>query len=168
MISKYVNPFDGLDIGGIAGKIRDFITTLNNINYESSGCFMMSTNAAYDGSFNEAVTKLKTKDIQNMIDICNKCMLEVIAKIVEFNSYYDGTYTSIYDAYKAAYETFINTPEKIEKTTFSLEKGFHKVKVHNKKWDVAKNAMEIEKTKVLEQHRILDDKVTEINSVSFD
>lgn len=104
MHPKYVNIFEGIDTGGIAGKIRNFITTLNDINYESSGCFMMSTNAAYDGSFNEAATKLKTEDIQNMIDICNKCIQDVIAKIVEFNSYYDGTYTPKYVEYVAAYK----------------------------------------------------------------
>lgn len=104
MHTKYVNIFEGLDTGGIAGKIRNFITTLNDINYESSGCFMMSTNAAYDGSFNEAATKLKTVDIQNMVVICNKCIQEVIAKIVEFNSYYDGTYIPKYDEYVTAYK----------------------------------------------------------------
>lgn len=104
MHAKYVNIFEGLDTGGIAGKIRNFITTLNDINYESSGCFMMSTNAAYDGSFNEAATKLKTEDIQKMIDLCNQCIVQVINKINEFNSFYFGTYTPKYDEYVAAYK----------------------------------------------------------------
>lgn len=104
MHPKYVNIFEGLDTGGIAGKIRNFITTLNDINYESSGCFMMSTNAAYDGSFNEAATKLKTEDIQKMIDLCNQCIVQVINKINEFNSYYSGTYTPKYDEYVAAHK----------------------------------------------------------------
>lgn len=168
MISKYVNPFDGLDTGGIAGKINNLVTSLSEINYESSGCFMMSTNAAYDGSFNEAVTKLKNEDIQNMIDLCNKCIDQVINKINEFNSYYDGIYTSIFDSFVAAYNIFVNTPEKIAKRHFSLlEMKTVTTYVHNKFWDLAKAAMEAKKAKVLEQHTLLDGKVMAINSVSF-
>lgn len=158
MISKYVNPFDGLDTGDIAGKIRNFITTLNDINYESSGCFMMSTNAAYDGSFNEAATKLKTEDIQKMIDLCNQCIQDVIAKIVEFNSYYDGTYTSNYDTYTTAYKKLSETPK--SKTILGIS-------VPNPAYGKAKRAKDAAEKVVKEDHTKMDTDVGAINSVSF-
>lgn len=164
MISKYENPFDGLDTGGIAGKISNFITALNNINYESSGCFMMSTNAAYDSTFNDAVNKLKTNDIKGMTDCCSRCLQEVIAKIVEFNSYYDGTYTSDYDAYKTAYETFINTPKEV--SAWSFLRG-HYMK-HNPKYDDAEDAKDAAEKDVKDDHIKMNTDVDAINSVSFE
>ena len=163
MISKYVNPFDGLDTGDIKGKIRTLITTLNAINYYSSGCFVMSTHAAYDDTFNDAVFKLKTEDIDEMVKMCSVCISQVIAKIDEFNSYYDGTYTSDYDTYTTAYDTFTNTPEKV--SAWNLSKG-HYMK-HNPKYDDAKDAKDAAEKVVKDDHTKMDTDVDAINSVSF-
>ena len=163
MHTKYVNIFEGLDTGGIAGKIRNFITTLNDINYESSGCFMLSTKAAYKGSFNEAATKLKTEDIQNMIDLCNQCIDQVINKINEFNSYYSGTYTPKYDEYVAAYNLRNSLKQYITYQLGPLSWTFK-----NPKWYAAKAKEDAALKELTETHepKMKTDE-TAINSVSF-
>lgn len=163
MHTKYVNIFEGLDTGGIAGKINNLVTSLSEINYESSGCFMMSTNAAYDGSFNEAATKLKTEDIQNMIDLCNQCIDQVINKINEFNSYYSGTYTPKYDEYVAAYKLRMSLKQYI-----TVHVGPLSWKQKNPKWYAAQAKEEAALKELTETHepKMKTDE-TAINSVSF-
>lgn len=116
MLGKYENIFENIDTGGISSAINNFIGSLNDVNYESSGCFMMATNAKYDSTFNEGVNFLKNTDIQGMIDICEKCMSSVVQKIIEFNEYYKGTYLNIYQSWVDAYNTLQNTPKTIAKT----------------------------------------------------
>ena len=158
MISKYVNPFAGLDTGKIKGQIKNFITALDSINYLSSGCFIMRTKAAYDNTFNDAVDKLKTKDIDIMVKMCNMCINQVIAKIDEFNSYYDGTYTSDYDTYTTAYKKLSETPKSI--TILGIS-------VPNPAYGMAKRAKDAAEKVVTADHTKMDTDVGAINSVSF-
>lgn len=168
MISKYVNPFAGLDTGEMKGQINNFIATLNAINYYSSGCFIMDTQAAYDDTFNDAVDKLKTKDINIMVKMCSMCISQVIAKIDEFNSYYDGTYTNDYDSYKTAYDTFINTPEKVTESYWSWKEWRFKTRsVPNPDYKNAEDAKDAAEKVVTADHTKMDTDVGAINSVSF-
>lgn len=90
------NPFESVDIDSISNAINNFINSLNNVNYSSSGCFAMSTKAKYDGTFNDGITALKDEDITSMIALCNSCNSEIIAKINDYNNYYKNTYTTRY------------------------------------------------------------------------
>ena len=73
---KYENEFSGVSADSIADAINaigDFVTSLNAVDYSSSGCFAMSTNAKYDGTFNNGIEYLKGTDIVSMVTLCNSC-----------------------------------------------------------------------------------------------
>ena len=108
MKEKYTNIFENVDTGSINSTIDEFINSLNSVDYGSTGCFPMSTNAKYDTTFDEGFTKLKNTDIQGMIDLCNKCKTQIINKIISYKEYYNGTYTSSYNSYTTKYNTWNN------------------------------------------------------------
>lgn len=171
MVGKYENIFENIDTGGISSAINNFIESLNDVNYESSGCFMMATNAKYDSTFNEGVDYLKNTDIQGMIDICEKCMSSVVQKIIEFNEYYNGTYLNIYQSYVDAYNTLQKTPETIEKTEeYTDEKG-NKCKkteyVDNPAYASAKAAFDAAEKALKTANEYLEKQENMIQSVTF-
>lgn len=100
------NPFENVDTASISNAINNFVNSLNNVNYSSSGCFAMSTNAKYDGTFNAGIEYLKGTDIASMIALCNSCNSKIIAKINDYNNYYNTTY-------KPRYYNWLNAPSKI-------------------------------------------------------
>ena len=108
MKEKYTNIFENVDTGSINSTIDEFINSLNSVDYGSTGCFPMSTNAKYDTTFDEGFTELKNTDIQGMIDLCNKCKTQIINKIISYKEYYNGTYTSSYNSYTTKYNTWNN------------------------------------------------------------
>lgn len=114
------NPFESVDIDSISNAINNFINSLNNVNYSSSGCFAMSTNAKYDGTFNAGIEYLKGKDIASMIALCNSCNSNIIAKIKHYNNYYNTIYKPRYSRWNNAREKItinnveIDNPDKLE------------------------------------------------------
>lgn len=71
-LSKYANEFEGVDEGGVKTVINNFVSSLNKVNY--APCNPLSTNAAYDSTFNNGFSDLKSVDIQSMIELCNNCI----------------------------------------------------------------------------------------------
>lgn len=102
---KIENKFKDVDTASISTAIANFVNSLNNVNYSSSGCFAMSTNAKYDGTFNAGIEYLKGKDIASMTDLCGSCNSQIIAKINEYKATY-ADYETAYSAYKTAYTTY--------------------------------------------------------------
>lgn len=105
------NPFESVDIASISNAINNFVNSLNNVNYNSSGCFAMSTNAKYDGTFNAGIEYLKGKDIASMTDLCGNCNSQIIAKINDYNNYYNTTYTQCYNNWNTAPSTITENNE---------------------------------------------------------
>lgn len=171
MLGKYENIFENIDTGGISSAINNFIESLNDVNYESSGCFMMATNAKYDSTFNEGVDYLKNTDIQGMIDICEKCMSSVVQKIIEFNEYYKGTYLNIYQSYVNAYNTLQDTPEKIKKTTHGTDEAgnpYEKTEYDdNPDYAKAKDALDSAEKALKTANEYLENQEKMIQSVTF-
>lgn len=171
MLGKYENIFENIDTGGISSAINNFIESLNDVNYESSGCFMMATNAKYDSTFNEGVDYLKNTDIQGMIDICEKCMSSVVQKIIEFNEYYKGTYLNIYQSYVDAYNTLQSTPKTIEKTTHHVDAAgipyTSTEHVPNPAYAAAKAALDSAENALKNANEYLEKQENMIQSVTF-
>lgn len=138
------NAFANVDTASISSAINNFIQSLNEVDYSSSGCFAMSTNAKYDGTFNNGIEYLKGTDIASMIALCDSCNSSIIAKINEYKSYYTNTY-------EPRYNTWNNAPNTIT--------------VNNKKQSNPAKAAAKEKLNEAEKH--LDNLEAEIKSASF-
>lgn len=102
-LSKYANEFEGVDEGSVKTAINKFIDSLNEVDY--APCNPLSTNAAYDSTFNKGFSDLKNVDIQSMIELCNNCITQIIEKITTYKSKY-SKYESAYTAYSAAYDAY--------------------------------------------------------------
>lgn len=167
MIGRYENIFKNIDTGGISSAINNFIESLNDVNYESSGCFMMATNAKYDSTFNDGVDYLKNTDINGMIEICEKCMNSVVQKIIEFNNYYNGTYEGIYQKYVSAYNKLQNTPKtKTEHHTYP-DGTSYSTTVPNPAYAIAKAALESAENALTTANNYLKSQENMIQSVTF-
>lgn len=118
MREKYKSDFEGVDESGAESAINNFISSLNSVNYETSGCFPMSTNAAYDSTFNTGVDYLKNTDIQSMIDLCNNCINKIITRI--------KTYKSNYATYEGSYNRYVERYRKYEQDLSDYEKSKEK------------------------------------------
>ena len=101
---EYENEFKDVNESSIRSSINSFIISLNSVNYNSSGCFPMNTNANYDATFNNGIEKLNN-DIKSMVELCEKCISEVINKISEYKRLYK-TYQTEYETYKTEYATY--------------------------------------------------------------
>lgn len=104
---KYENEFSGVSADSIADAINaigDFVTSLNAVDYSSSGCFAMSTNAKYDGTFNNGIEYLKGTDIVSMVTLCNSCNT-VLSSIQIYLSKY-SEYENAYNIYSTEYDTY--------------------------------------------------------------
>lgn len=64
----------------------------------------MNTNAKYDAPFNNGIEKLNN-DTKSMVELCEKCISEVINKISEYKRLYES-YQKKYETYKAEYATY--------------------------------------------------------------
>lgn len=104
MEMEYENEFKDVNESSIRSSINSFISSLNSVNYNSSGCFPMNTNANYDATFNNGIEKLNN-DIKSMVELCEKCISEVINKISEYKRLY-RSYQKEYETYKAEYATY--------------------------------------------------------------
>ena len=102
-LSKYANEFEGVDEGSVKTAINKFIDSLNEVDY--APCNPLSTNAAYDSTFNKGFSDLKNVDIQSMIELCNNCITQIIEKITTYKSKY-SKYESAYASYSAAYDAY--------------------------------------------------------------
>ena len=102
-LSKYANEFEGVDEGSVKTAINKFIDSLNEVDY--APCNPLSTNAAYDSTFNKGFSDLKNVDIQSMIELCNNCIAQIIEKITTYKSKY-SKYESAYAAYSDAYDAY--------------------------------------------------------------
>ena len=105
--NKYKNEFYGVSADSVANAINaigDFVTSLNAVDYSSSGCFAMSTNAKYDGTYNNGIEYLKGTDIASMVTLCNSCS-SVLGDLQTYISKY-STYEKAYETYNTAYETY--------------------------------------------------------------
>lgn len=122
-ITKYNNEFANVDETSIGSAINDFIRSLENVNYTSTGCYEMSTGAKYDTTFNQGFDKLKDPDIQSMINLCNNCNTNIIQQITTYkNNYADyerayTTYDTNYTNYEKAYQTWENNKKEGPKPT---------------------------------------------------
>ena len=104
---KYKNEFSGVSASRITNAtkaISDFVASLNAVDYSSSGCFAMSTNAKYDATFNNGIEYLKGKDIVSMVTLCNSCST-VLSSIQTYLSKY-SEYENAYATYETAYATY--------------------------------------------------------------
>mgnify|MGYP004541478471 CR=1 FL=1 len=101
---EYENEFKDVNESSIRSSINSFISSLNSVNYNSSGCFPMNTNANYDATFNNGIEKLNN-DIKSMVELCEKCISEVINKISEYKRLYKK-YQTEYEKYKTEYATW--------------------------------------------------------------
>lgn len=114
-LSKYANEFEGVDEGSVKTAINNFIGSLNEVDY--APCNPLSTNAAYDSTFNNGFSDLKNVDIQSMIELCNNCITQIIEKITTYKSKYSEyesaytTYSTAYDAYEKALSNYENGKE---------------------------------------------------------
>lgn len=104
MEMEYENEFKDVNESSIRSSINSFISSLNSVNYNSSGCFPMNTNAKYDAPFNNGIEKLNN-DTKSMVELCEKCISEVINKISEYKRLYES-YQKKYETYKAEYATY--------------------------------------------------------------
>lgn len=104
--AKYANEFEGVDEGSAKSAINNFIESLESVDYGSSGCFPMSTNAKYDTTFNTGIDYLKNTDIQSMIDLCNNCITQIIEQITLYKEKYQA-YERDYTVYELAYEKYV-------------------------------------------------------------
>lgn len=104
--AKYANEFEGVDEGSAKSAINNFIESLESVDYGSSGCFPMSTNAKYDTTFNTGIDYLKNTDIQSMIDLCNNCITQIIEQITLYKEKYQA-YEQEYAKYELAYESYV-------------------------------------------------------------
>lgn len=105
--NKYGNEFSGVSADSVANAIKainDFVASLNAVDYSSSGCFAMSTNAKYDGTYNNGIEYLKGTDIASMVTLCNSCS-SVLGDLQTYISKY-STYEKAYETYNTAYETY--------------------------------------------------------------
>lgn len=102
-LSKYANEFEGVDEGGVKTAINNFVSSLNEVDY--APCNPLSTNAAYDSTFNKGFSDLKNVDIQSMIELCNNCITQIIEKITTYKSKY-SEYESAYATYSTAYDDY--------------------------------------------------------------
>ena len=102
-LSKYANEFEGVDEGGVKTVINNFVSSLNEVDY--APCNPLSTNAAYDATFNKGFSDLKNVDIQSMIELCNNCITQIIEKITTYKSKY-SEYESAYATYSTAYDDY--------------------------------------------------------------
>lgn len=105
--NKYGNEFYGVSADSVANAIKainDFVASLNAVDYSSSGCFAMSTNAKYDGTYNNGIEYLKGTDIASMVTLCNSCS-SVLGDLQTYISKY-STYEKAYETYNTAYETY--------------------------------------------------------------
>lgn len=96
------NPFENVDTASISNAINNFVNSLSEVNYN----FTMNTKAKYDEKFNNGIRALKNEDIADMIALCSSCNSKIIAKINDYNNYYNTTY-------KPRYSRWNNTREKI-------------------------------------------------------
>ena len=96
------NPFENVDTASISNAINNFVNSLSEVNYN----FTMSTKAKYDEKFNNGIRALKNEDIADMIALCSSCNSKIIAKINDYNNYYNTTY-------KPRYYNWLNAPSKI-------------------------------------------------------
>lgn len=118
-LSKYANEFEGVDEGSVKTAINNFIGSLNEVDY--SPCDPLSTNAAYDATFNKGFSDLKNVDIQSMIELCNNCITQIIEKITTYKSKYSeyesayATYSTAYDDYEKALSDYENDKENHDK-----------------------------------------------------
>lgn len=103
---EYENEFKDVNESSIASSINSLISSLNSVNYNSSGCFPMNTNAKYDATFNNGIEQLNN-DIKSMVELCERCISEVINKISEYKRLYKS-YQEQYNAYKTQYTNFSN------------------------------------------------------------
>ena len=104
---KYKNEFSGVSASSITNAtkaISDFVASLNAVDYSSSGCFAMSTNAKYDATFNNGIEYLKGKDIVSMVTLCNSCST-VLSSIQTYLSKY-SEYENAYATYETAYSNW--------------------------------------------------------------
>lgn len=105
--NKYGNEFSSVSADSVANAIKainDFVASLNAVDYSSSGCFAMSTNAKYDGTYNNGIEYLKGTDIASMVTLCNSCS-SVLGDLQTYISKY-STYEKAYETYNTAYETY--------------------------------------------------------------
>ncbi len=105
--NKYGNEFSGVSADSVSNAIKainDFVASLNAVDYSSSGCFAMSTNAKYDGTYNNGIEYLKGTDIASMVTLCNSCS-SVLGDLQTYISKY-STYEKAYETYNTAYETY--------------------------------------------------------------
>lgn len=138
------NPFANVDTASISSAINNFVESLNEVDYNSSGCFAMNTNAKYDATFNNGIEYLKGTDIASMIALCNSCNSEIISKINDYNDYYNTTY-------KTCYNDWNNTPATITENNV-------------KKDNPRKASLQADLEKAT---KYLDELETEINNASF-
>lgn len=120
-LSKYANEFEGVDEGGVKTVINNFVSSLNEVDY--APCNPLSTNAAYDSTFNKGFSDLKNVDIQSMIELCNNCITQIIEKITTYKSKYSeyesayATYSTAYDDYEKALSNYENDKKNHDKPT---------------------------------------------------
>ena len=120
-LSKYANEFEGVDESSVKTAINNFIGSLNEVDY--APCNPLSTNAAYDSTFNKGFSDLKNVDIQSMIELCNSCITQIIEKITTYKSKYSeyesayATYSTAYDAYEQALSNYENDKKNHDKPT---------------------------------------------------
>ena len=105
--NKYKNEFYGVSADSVANAIKaigDLVASLNAVDYSSSGCLAMSTNAKYDGTFNNGIEYLKGKDIVSMVTLCNSCNT-VLSSIQIYLSKY-SEYENAYNIYSTEYDKY--------------------------------------------------------------
>ena len=167
MIGRYENIFKNIDTGGISSAINNFIESLNDVNYESSGCFMMATNAKYDSTFNDGVDYLKNTDINGMIEICEKCIELVVNKIIKFNEYYNGPYDRVYNTYVEAYNKLKDTPKTVTKHYIGSDGTPSTETIANPAYAKAKYALKLAQYNLNLCHVELKNEEDSIQSVTF-
>lgn len=118
--AKYANEFEGVDEGSAKSAINNFIESLESVDYGSSGCFPMSTNAKYDTTFNTGIDYLKNTDIQSMIDLCNNCITQIIEQITLYKEKYQA-YERYYTVYELAYEKYVKLYQAAMNTRKAIE-----------------------------------------------
>ena len=115
--NKYGNEFSGVSADSVANAIKainDFVASLNAVDYSSSGCFAMSTNAKYDGTYNNGIEYLKGTDIASMVTLCNSCS-SVLGDLQTYISKY-STYEKAYETYNTAYKSWTKDKKKAKPT----------------------------------------------------
>lgn len=106
MKEKYTNAFENVETLEATKAINDFVNELEIAQTQKSE-FSIKTNALYDETFNEGNKHIKSKDIQSMIDLCNSCNNQIIAKINDYKAKYEE-YKKAYANYKSSYGTYQN------------------------------------------------------------